>query len=333
MAAKSNADYWVGFDLGATKMLAMVYSSSFDFCGKAKKKTKAYEGSKSGLNRISSAIFAALDKAGIKRDNLAGIGIGIPGLLDLEKGIVVDAPNLGWKKVRIRDSLEKKFGVPVVIINDVDAGVYGEYSMGAAKNARSVVGVFPGTGIGGGCIYEGKILRGKRNSCLEIGHIQVMPGGPLCGCGQRGCLEAVASRLSISAEAAKAAYRSDAPHLIEIAGTDLSNIRSGALAASINAGDKAIEMIVREAAAWIGVGVANIVNLLAPDVIVLGGGLVEAMPDIFQEAVEHTARQRAMAAFENSFKVTVAKLGDDATVAGAAAWAMKTVTEQNKGTP
>ncbi|MBD3343676.1 MAG: ROK family protein [Chitinivibrionales bacterium] len=328
MAKKSTDTYWVGFDLGATKMLATLYNSDLTLLGRARKKTKAHEGPKSGLNRITSLISSLLDDAKVKAKDLSGIGIGIPGLLELDKGIVNSAPNLGWNKVRIREALEDAFGCPVVVINDVDAGIYGEFSMGAGKKARCVIGVFPGTGIGGGCIYEGKIIRGKKNSCLEIGHLQVMSQGPLCGCGQRGCLEAVASRLTISAEAAKAAYRGEAPHLMEIAGTDLSNIRSGALAASINGGDQSIERIVREAASWIGIGVANVVNLLAPDIIVLGGGLVEAMPDIFQEAVEETARERVMASFKNTFKVVVSQLGDYATVAGAASWAMAVVSEQ-----
>src|SRR5262245_38055008 len=211
--------------------------------------------------------------------------------------------------------------MPTVVLNDVDAGVYGEYRFGAGKNARCLVGVFPGTGIGGGCIYEGQILRGKNVSCFEIGHVQINPNGLPCGCGRIGCLETEASRLAIAAAAATAAFRGEAPHLLAAAGTDLANVRSGVLAEAIQAGDTIIEQIVQRAARLIGWAVGDVVNLLAPDVIVLGGGLVEAMPELFVEEVEQAARRRAAPPFSKTFKVAAAKLGDDAVVRGAAAWA------------
>jgi glucokinase len=319
---------WVGFDLGGTKMMAAVFDDRFTIRSRKRRKTKPQEGSKAGIERIVQTIREALEEAKVSPEELSGIGLGVPGLLNLDRGVVLDAPNLGWKDVRLRDELKKEFKCHVAIANDVDAGVYGEYRYGAAKNARCVVGIFPGTGIGGGCIYEGRIIRGQRNSCMEIGHIQVMSDGPLCGCGQRGCLEAMASRLAIAAAAAQAVYRGEAPHLAELAGTDIANIRSSALAASIQAGDKAIESIVREAAQWIGIATAMSVNLLAPDVVVLGGGLVEAMPEIFREAVETTAESRVMPAFRGGFRVVVAKLADDATATGAAAWARATLPEE-----
>src|SRR5690606_17536070 len=139
------------------------------------------------------------------------------------------------------------------------------------RGARTVVGVFPGTGIGAGCVYDGRILAGAAISCMEIGHMQVVRGGKLCGCGRRGCLETEASRLAIAAEAAKAAYRGQAPNLMKLAGTDLSDIRSGTLAEAIKQGDKIIEQIVVDAAGWIGDAVASVVHLIAPDTVVLGG--------------------------------------------------------------
>ena len=170
-------------------------------------------------------------------ERLAGIGVGCPGNIDLEKGVVIDAANLSWKNFQIREALEEEFKCPAVVLNDVDAGVYGEYRFGAGKAARCLVGVFPGTGIGGGCVYEGKVLRGKNISCFEIGHMQINPNGLPCGCGRIGCLETEASRLAISAAAAAAAFRGEAPHLLAAAGTDLANIRSGVLAEAIQAGD------------------------------------------------------------------------------------------------
>lgn len=318
-------DCWIGFDLGGTKMIAAVLDREMKPLGKERKKTKGHEGVETVLDRIVKTIREALATSKVDPSRLAGIGIGCPGPLDLDRGVVIDAPNLGWKEVPLKDHLQKEFGCPAVIANDVDAGVFGEFRFGAARDARCVVGVFPGTGIGGGCVYEGRILRGRNRSCMEIGHVQVVPYGPLCGCGQRGCLETVASRMAIASEAAKAAFRGDAPYLMQAAGPDLTKIRSGALAASIKAGDKVIERIVREAAGRIGVAVASVVHLLAPDVVVLGGGLVEAMPELFVNGVAKTANKHVMPSYVNSFRVLPCELGDDSVLLGAAAWAREVI--------
>lgn len=315
--------YWVGFDLGGTKMLAGLFDDEFRCVARRRRKTKGHEGARSGTERLVETIHQVLQEAAIPVSELAGIGVGCPGPVDLNKGVVVDAVNLGWRDLPLQKILEDAFSCPAVIVNDVDAGVFGENQFGAAKDARCVLGVFPGTGVGGGCVYDGQILRGKRYSCLEIGHVHVADNGRYCGCGLTGCLETEASRLAISAEAAKAAYRGEAPRLLELAGTSLTDIRSGVLAEAIAGGDKIIEKIVRRAAEHIGVAVANFVHLLAPDTVVLGGGLVEAMPRLFVETVDKEANQHVMSSFRGTFKTVVAKLGDDATAMGAAAWSAR----------
>lgn len=311
--------YWVGFDLGGTKMLCVLFDHKFNPVTSLRKKTKAEDGANDGLERIINMIERVIDDAHIDRADLGGIGIGCPGPLDIDNGIVIEAPNLGWKNVELKSLLQKKFKTSVVIANDVDAGTYGEYRFGAAQKSRCVVGVFPGTGIGGGCVYEGRLLRGKTGSCMEIGHIMVSQNGRLCGCGRRGCLETVASRLAIAAECAMAVFRGEAPVLQQLAGADLMKIRSGILAEAIKSGDKAVEKIVRQAAKQLGMGVGNIVNLLDPDVVVLGGGLIEAMKDLYLEEVRDAVSKRAMTTFAKSVNIVAAKLDDSATAMGAAA--------------
>ncbi len=313
--------FWVGFDLGGTKMFAGVFDSRFRLIAAERKRTRTDESSRSGIDRMIGMIHEALTAAKIGPKALGGIGIGTPGPLDLDKGTLIYAPNLGWKNVPLRKRLEAEFGCPVAVANDVDAGTYGEFVGGAARGSRSVLGVFPGTGIGGGFVYEGKLVRGRTQSCMEIGHMKVMPRGRLCGCGRRGCLETVASRLAIAAEAAMAVYRGEAPVLAKIAGTDLAKIRSRSLAESIRKGDKVVECIVRRAASFIGLAVANSVNLLAPDLVVLGGGLIEAMPKLFLDEVRTAATDEVMDAFRGTFKVVTAELGDNAAITGAAALA------------
>lgn len=318
-------NYWVGFDLGGTKMLAVAFDGDMRPVGRKRRRTEGHQGAQIGLERIAQTIADALEEAGVATDRLAGIGVGCPGPLDLDRGVIVEAPNLGWRDVAIADFLSAKFGCPARIVNDVDAGVYGEYRFGAARGSRCVIGVFPGTGVGGGCVYEGKILRGRRGSVMEIGHVRVVPDGPRCGCGLQGCLEAVASRLAVAAAAAQAAYRGQAPHLLANCGTDVANIRSGALAASVAAGDEAVIQILRDATDAIGVALAGAIHLLGPDTIVLGGGMVEAMPGIFVNGVTDAANRYVMPAFRDTFEVFPAELGDDAAAIGAAAWTAATL--------
>lgn len=325
--------HWIGFDLGGTKMLAVVYDHKFQAVGRARKKTKGHEGMNAGLSRINDVIREAMDDAKIKASDVGGLGIGCPGPLDLQKGVIREAPNLGWKKVPVRSSIEEEFKFPVQVANDVDAGVFGEYSFGGGEGARCVVGIFPGTGIGGGCVYEGKLLRGANCTCMEIGHIPIMANGVLDGAGNLGSLESLASRLAISGAAAQAAYRGQAPVLMDRAGTNLSDIRSGALAASVAGGDKMVERIIKNAAEKIGWGIVTIVHLLAPDVIVMGGGLVEAMPKLITKTAEEVARKRVLPSLQDVFKVVPAKLGDDAGVLGAAALAYQLVTGKDYKTP
>lgn len=331
MGTDAKPGYWVGFDLGGTKMLATVYDQSFEVCGRRRRRTKGSEGAESVTSRMIRTLRDALADARAKPDQVRGIGVGIPGPVDQAKGVVLEAVNLNWENVPLVKILREEFHQPIVLLNDVDSGVYGEYRFGAATSARTALGIFPGTGIGGGCVYDGQIVRGSRNSCMEIGHVPVTLDGNLCGCGRRGCLEVEASRLAISAEVAKAVYRGEAPTVLAEAGTNLADIRSGVLAKAVEAGESAVEQIVDRAARYLGRAVATCVHLVCPDVVVLGGGLVEAMPKLYVDAVSAAARDAVMPSFVDTFKVVAAKLGDDAAVLGAAAWAEKTVGENGSG--
>jgi glucokinase len=328
--AKTSKRYRIGVDLGGTKIQAVVYDDAWKPLARRRRKTKAYLGAEIGLARIRETVESVLNDAKIGVGDVATLGIGAPGPLDPDRGVLLDLPNLGWSNVPLKTELEKAFKCPVAALNDVDAGTYAEYCFGAARKQRCVLGVFPGTGIGGGCVYEGGVVRGKSITAMEIGHLCVLPEGPLCGCGRHGCLETVASRLAIAQAAVAAVYRGEAPHLRDKAGTDLANVRSSALAEAIAKGDTVIESIVRRAARWLGFGIASVVNLLAPDGVVLGGGLVAAMPELYREEVERAARAQVMDAFRDRFNVAVAALGDDATALGAAAWAQQ-VNDDGKG--
>ena len=318
---------WVGFDLGGTKMLAVVFDENFQVLGKKRRKTRDKMKDGVQLDRLADTIRMALADAGANESAVQGIGAGCPGPLDLKKGVILEAPNLGWRNVELKDYFATQFDCPAEICNDVDAGVFGEYTHGAGQGARCVLGVFPGTGIGGGCVYEGQIFRGSRASCMEVGFMQMATEGPAAGVGPVGTLEALASRLWISAEAAKAVYRGKAPNLAKLAGTDLANIRSGILSKAIAAGDKAVEEIVALAAQQVGRAIGSLVNVLAPDIVIVGGGLAEAMPELYLSETQKGAKRNVLPSLKDCFKIRIAELGDNATVIGAAAW----VKQQTKG--
>ena len=323
---------WIGFDLGGTKMQCTLFDDSMNQIGVRRRRTKGEIGPKAGLERIETTISKLLNEEGVAESQVAGIGIGCPGPVEWEKGVIHVAVNLGWEDVAIGEFLRKRFGCPVAVLNDVDAGVYGEYCAGAAQGSRTTVGIFPGTGIGGGCVYDGQILRGKRLSCMEIGHIKICGSERVGATGMTGTLEGEASRLAIAGELAKLAFRGESPHIHEAIGTELGAIRSRIIAEAIEKGDEGARLILDDACRMIGYAVANIVLLMSPDCVVLGGGLVEAMPDLVVPQVSRIAKEHVFACYRDEFDVRAAKLGDDAATVGAASW-VRATNRSDGGSP
>lgn len=193
------APYYCGFDLGGTKMLCVILDENFEVIARKRKKTKGMEGAQAGLVRIVDTIRETIAEANLPLDGLKAIGIGVPGPVDMDNGIVHVAVNLKWKNIPLGSLLQDAFQCPVSVLNDVDAGVYGEFRVGAAVGAHSVAGIFPGTGIGGGFVYDKQILRGKRHTGMEIGHTRIASTDHTSGMRMSGTLESEASRLAIAA--------------------------------------------------------------------------------------------------------------------------------------
>ncbi len=316
--------YWIGFDLGGTKMLAAALDMKFHVVASKRKKTRGDQ-TVITLERIESLIRKMLEEHELDPTRMAGIGIGCPGPVEWQTGVVRVAVNLGWKDVPVGKYLSDKFGCPVAVLNDVDAGVYGEYRFGAGRGSRTALGIFPGTGIGGGCVYDGQILRGKNLTCMEIGHVMITSSPRQGATAMTGTLEAEASRLAIAAEIAKLAYRGEAPSVLRGAGTDLAKLRSKAISEAIKAGESAVQKVIENAAQLIGYAVANMVHLIGPDCIILGGGLVEAMPELFLREVKKTADKSVLPCYADTYTVKCAELGDNAGIMGAAGWIAKQV--------
>lgn len=311
--------FWVGFDLGGTKMMASVLDAEFNVLGTARKSTQDGSTDK-GLKRIVGTVREAMAAARVVPDKLRGIGIACPGTVDAEKGILIHAPNLGWKRVPVGESLRRAFRCPVGVLNDVDAGTFGEYMHGAARGARSVLGVFPGTGLGAGFVYAGQLVQGLNVSCMELGMIQV-PGTHL-GSGIPGAvmLEDLTSRLGIAAAASVECYRGKAPKLDARTDASLRDMKSKALSISLKADEEATAVIFQNSIHYLGMGVAMVVNLLAPDHITLGGGLVEELPRYYLQSLRDEVRRFAVPEIFRGVKFSIAKLGSNAVAIGAVSW-------------
>jgi glucokinase len=310
----------VGVDLGATKMLVGVLKGR-KVLAAVKAKTDPSGGEREFFATIAATVARAVGDAGLKPAQLTAVGAGCPGVLDYRTGRIVSSANIPFiKDYPLARKLEKLFKVPAAVENDANMGLYGEQRFGAAAGCAQVAGFFLGTGIGGALILDGKLYRGSSGAAGELGHIFVDALGPACGCGNRGCLEALAGRLALAGEAAALAARGGAPHLMNEAGADVRKLKSGALGRAVAAGDRQLKDLVRRKAVLIGLAMANVVNTLDPECIVLGGGLMEALGDVILPAAEESMRRHAMPDIASHVTVAPAKLGDLAIVMGAAQW-------------
>lgn len=308
----------VGFDLGGTKMYAAVVGPDFKIvCGR-RRKTRADKDAEDIFSRMVRTIEDALAGAGLTPADIAGIGVGSPGPLDPVRGVIKQTPNLPLSGFPMKARLHKYFGCPVAVANDVDMGTYGEYHFGAGRGLQHVVGIFVGTGVGGGLILNGKLYTGATGSGGEIGHMIIDPAGPRSGTGKYGTIESFCSRLSLAKELAVMAARGEAPGIYDQARTDVGLIRSKVIADAIADGDRAVAELVLQSAGYLGVGMANIVNILSPEMIVLGGGVVEALGDFYVHAAERAMREHALDFLVRKVRVQKAELGDDAGVLGSA---------------
>ena len=312
----------IGVDMGGTKILSAVIDSEGNILSTAKVPTKADKGPSIVIDRIAESIQRAVDKSDVDTASIQAVGIGAPGPLDPATGVVIFAPNLRWKDVRLKEELEARVNIPTFVDNDVNVGTLGEHVFGAGKGFQNVVGIFVGTGIGGGIILQGELFHGASKTAGEIGHIIVKAGGPRCGCGRRGCLEALASRTAMAKQFQKAILKKGQKSVIsELTDGDLRAIRSGVLAKAIRLNDKLTLKIIKKATKYLGIGIGSIVNFLNPEMIILGGGVVEALDDTFLNDIRAAAEKYSLPNTLNGVQIVPAKLGDNSGILGAAALA------------
>jgi glucokinase len=315
----------VGVDLGGTSLLAVATSVKGKILGRKKRKTHAEEGASAVLKRIERTIRDAVHEAGCKMSNVRAIGIGAPGPLNPKTGVIIHAPNLGptWNNLPLTAHLRKAMGCPVYLGNDVNVGAVGEHALGAGKGHKNLVAIFVGTGIGGGLILNGRLYRGVRYTAGELGHMVLQADGPVCGCGKHGCAEALASRTAIERDIRaqiEAGQTSIVPALLEKAGQ--TTMSSSIIEKALDADDPVVQSVMAEAERYMGLLVANIVNMLDPEVIVLGGGVVERLGERYLEPVRETAERYYLnQEHKNKIHIVTTQLRGYAGVLGAATMA------------
>lgn len=324
MAETNNKpEYFLGVDVGGTKILTGVFDSSLKFLGSAKVSTKAERGAENVIARIARCISEAVDECDMSLKQIRGIGIGAPGAIDSEGGRVLVAPNLGWENVPLKKDLEKELGVSVFLNNDCQICTLGIYEAELKSKPRSMAGIFLGTGVGGGLILDGKLLAGFNGTAGEVGHMVLEVGGPKCSCGNRGCFEALASRTAIFRKIQSAVKDGQKTELTTMLGDDLKDLRSGDLRKAIKRGDKFVEQVVEEAAEYTGIAVANLINIFNPEIIVLGGGVIDALETEMMAIITETAHDYALNKSASNVEIVPSKLGDDAGITGGAVLARK----------
>ena len=307
----------IGIDVGGTNVKIALVDDKGKIIYSNSVPTYAQMGYEYTVNNIKQAIRDLMKETNTKPSDIQGIGFDFPGQVDYKTGVVKLAPNIpGWVNVPIAKMIEDEFHIPTRIDNDVRCAALGELKFGAGKGCENFVCITVGTGIGSGLVINGKLVRGAANAAGEIGHIKLqMQDGPICGCGDTGCLEAFASGPSIVAMAQEYLKSGKSTNFREMAGVD-GEITPYIVAKAAEAGDPVAKRIFEKTGYYIGMGLVSVINLLNPEKVIIGGGVAEA-GDLLLEPIRKTIKERAMVIAGSSVEIVPAELGNSAGVIGA----------------
>lgn len=312
----------LAFDLGGTKFAFGVVAENGDILGSDKIETLAKQGPEQAIQRVNLAAQALLKKLNIKPEELIGIGIASPGPLDIAKGCVDGSPNLpGWTGYSIVKGLSGFFNLPARIDNDANAAALGEYKFGAGKNKKNMVYITVSTGIGGGVIVDGRLMRGANGNAAELGHLTLNIDGPACPCGANGCLEMYASGTAIARRTREAIQAGAQSQILNLAGS-VEEITTHHILTALEKDDALAQKIWNETTEYLGRGLAVVINSFNPEVIVVGGG-VTAASDLLFKPVREKALRYAFPRLAAVCSIVPAGLGSNVGVVGAAACAFE----------
>ncbi len=322
-AAGGARRYILGVDLGGTNIVVgAMRSDGGEQHAMRSIPTRPELGADGVVERIvgllEEVIAATMAATGATRSDFLGVGIGSPGPLDREKGLVIVTPNLGWKDFPLRDRVAAGVRLPATLDNDANCATLGEWWIGAARGAQQVVGITIGTGIGGGLILNGKLYHGANDVAGEIGHATIDSTGRRCGCGNYGCLEAYASGPAIAERAREALAGGETSIMPAMVGGDVAKITAATVYGAAKQGDELAGHVVRDTARFLGTGVANLLNIFNPEVVVLAGGVTQAGDELF-EPLRAEVRRRAFKPAVDICRIVPGELEGNAGVVGAVA--------------
>ncbi|WP_411681435.1 ROK family protein [Clostridium thailandense] len=313
--------YVIGVDLGGTKISTALAELNGNILSENTIPTNAKDGEEAVLSRIIYAIEKILEVTGKKVDEIKAIGIGSPGPLDSKKGVIIETPNIPFKNFQLVKPIEDRFEIPTYLENDANAAAIGEFMFGAGKNTRNMVYITVSTGIGAGAIVEGRIYRGNTCNALELGHSTILPDGPRCNCGNYGCLEVLSSGTAIARVANE--------HLKAGEDSSLKNyevVTSYEVFQEVKKGDKLSLDVLNKCLQYLGIGIANIITIMDPEVVVLGGG-VSLAGDIVFDRVNKVVSERCFKVLRENCRVVPAALGKQSGVVGSVALAIMESSE------
>lgn len=317
-APDSPAQYAVGVDVGGTNVRAGVITRDGKKLADARRPSRAMEGLALTQQAIIETVEEAITAAGVDKSQMLGVGIGVPGRNNSPEGVVLYSPNfINWVDVQLLAPIREHFQVLTVMRNDVKTASMGEYYFGAGRGKRFIAMITLGTGIGGSMIYDGKLLLGPTEGFAEVGHMTIKPDGRLCGCGNHGCWEAMAGRDAIIERAWRHLQTGRPSVLGDLTSFTLKKITPASIAKAAIDGDLLAREVLEETAQWIGIGIANLVQLFNPEIVIIGGGISQA-GDLLFSTIRRAANWRGTMVPVKTVDIVPAALGDDAGIFGGA---------------
>ena len=309
----------VGIDMGGTSLRALVVNAANEVLAVEKTQTDTKQKPDQLIADLAGWIEDVVRASGINRSQFAAVSIGAPSAVDPKRGIVYHAPNLGWDKVALGPKLSRLVRVPVLVENDVNVGVVGEYALGAGRGARELVGIFVGASIGGGILFDGRLYSGSRGAAAEIGHNVLQVDGPRCGCGSRGCADALASRTAMERDVRLAIKDGAKSIVLKLMRERLKGrMTSSIIQRALKKHDRVMQNVMKRAQHYLGILVANVVNTLDPDCVVIGGGIAERLGEGFVAPIRRTAYEHFLRRHDaEQIRIVPGALGDNAGPLGA----------------
>ena len=324
---------YVGVDIGGTNLRAGVVDGAGHIQGEARRPALADAGLRAAVGRAMDAIAEAIENAGYTTKDISAIGLGVAGALRSKEGICVFSPNFADSRgVPILAPMREAFGLPAVMLNDVAVQTLGEHQYGAGRGYSQMVMITIGTGIGGGAVIDGELRLGSTEGFAEVGHMTILPDGPFCGCGNRGCWEALCGRDAIVRRAVTKIEQGRKTAIADMVDFRLGSVTPALIAHGAEQGDEVAVEVLEETGYYLGIGIANLIQLYNPEVLVIGGGIAQAGRSLF-EPILRTVRARAHMVPAATCRLVPSQLGDDAGVIGGAALAAREVARMADAAP